>query len=275
MSDLDRLQGYWRLASITYRGRPVGTSITHWQIVGDVQKEISPNLVETDTTKTTIRLDETESPKTIVFTTEFRSTEPSEAFRQCGFYELSDDRFCIRYGSVAGRCPANFEEEDGRLEVLERHVGSPPASKQPSGIVPLADPLLGVLPWDDNLNWYSGRLPAFGSIELSLSPSSEQDVSVALGRAHEVVPRLDRYASRAADFAVSNLLDLKNDSWLDEDEEAISAAELKSRMRLESITFDSDGSVTFYHHDGDLFWGHCIQIGMDDKDQFVFADIPG
>jgi hypothetical protein len=46
-------------------------------------------------------------------------------------------------------------------------------------------------------------------------------------------------------------------------------------MRLEAITFESGGSVTFYHNDGDLFWGHCIEIGMTAADEFNHADIPG
>ncbi len=80
---------------------------------------------------------------------------------------------------------------------------------------------------------------------------------------------------RPQDYAVAELLPLKNESWLDEDEKPITPEQFRSRMSLESLVFYPDGDVTFYHRDGDLFWGHCIQIGMNNRGDFHDADIPG
>jgi hypothetical protein len=40
----------------------------------------------------------------------------------------------------------------------------------------------------------------------------------------------------------------------------LTAGEFKKRMALDSITVVPDGSFEFWHNDGDLFWGHLIQI---------------
>ena len=61
-------------------------------------------------------------------------------------------------------------------------------------------------------------------------------------------------------YAVKQLLPLKNDTWLGDDEQPLSAKQFQARMKLDSITVSPDGSFDFWHDDGDLFWGHSIQI---------------
>ncbi len=54
-----------------------------------------------------------------------------------------------------------------------------------------------------------------------------------------------------------------------------SAREFLSKMRLESISVDEYGDLTFWHNDGDLFWGHAIQISGNLSEGLKGADIPG
>ena len=74
---------------------------------------------------------------------------------------------------------------------------------------------------------------------------------------------------------MQELLPLKNENWLDEDEAELSPDEFKDRMTLESITVYPSGSFDFWHNDGDLFWGHSIQISGNLSDGPKHADIPG
>ena len=46
-------------------------------------------------------------------------------------------------------------------------------------------------------------------------------------------------------------------------------------MKLESISVRNNGSFDFWHNDGDLFWGHSIQISGNLTDGPKRADIPG
>ncbi len=144
------------------------------------------------------------------------------------------------------------------------------------GKPPLVDDVVGTLQWNDNANQYLGDLNVGGnSIGISLLPSEGTDVSAALVRARQVLQRFEHYRSLAAVYAVEELLDLKNDSWLEEDEAPLSPEDFRSRMSLEQITFAPDGGVDFWHNDGDLFWGHSIQFCIDADDRCVHADIPG
>ena len=77
------------------------------------------------------------------------------------------------------------------------------------------------------------------------------------------------------DFAVKKLLSLKNDVWLGEDESPLNADQFKSRMTLQSVSIYPDGEIEFWHDDGDLFWGHSIQISGSLGEGLTDADIPG
>ena len=60
--------------------------------------------------------------------------------------------------------------------------------------------------------------------------------------------------------ASEDLLELKNDSWLEEDEEELDAEKFEARLELESIEVRPDGEFCFWFEDGDLFWGHSITV---------------
>jgi hypothetical protein len=80
---------------------------------------------------------------------------------------------------------------------------------------------------------------------------------------------------RVDDFAAQQLLPVKNDYWLQDGERPFTEAQFKARMTLQQISIQSEGGFEFWHHDGDLFWGHAIQIAGSLKDGLMDADIPG
>jgi hypothetical protein len=70
--------------------------------------------------------------------------------------------------------------------------------------------------------------------------------------------------------------DDRYETWIeDKDEEPLTPEQFKERMVLDSVSIDSDGDVSFYHSDGDLFWGHCILVTMNSENNFTIADIAG
>lgn len=104
------------------------------------------------------------------------------------------------------------------------------------------------------------------------NPADAQAVSEAASR---LFNDQRGWRQRVNDYAVKQLLELKNDSWLDEDEEELSEAQFLAKMSLESIDIDESGSFTFWHDDGNLFFGHSIQISGDFANGLTQADIPG
>jgi hypothetical protein len=140
----------------------------------------------------------------------------------------------------------------------------------------IIDPVLGRLRFNKWVKTYDGEV-AVGdsSVTFSLGTDESGDLTPALNRARQVLGALEDYARRARDYAARELLEVKNESWLDEDEEPVTPEQFKARMELKGLAFSPSGEVTFYHRDGDLFSGHSIQIAMDGADRFIDADIPG
>lgn len=134
----------------------------------------------------------------------------------------------------------------------------------------------GTLRLNRALNWWEGK-GAWGDDEvgINLVAGDEAGLGEALATAGALWDDQAGWSERIRAYAVEELLPLKNDSWLEDDEEPLTPAEFRARMRLDSITVDPDGSFTFWHDDGDLFWGHSIQIDGTLQDGPTGADIPG
>jgi hypothetical protein len=169
------------------------------------------------------------------------------------------------------------------------------------GYQALLEEFVGVCKSDADLNLYAERLqqpvtfenPDFGTFTIgrrvdwfaaevvwdgkpvSLNLSDAAEVEASLKVAQILWQKQPEWNRRIRDFAVQELLPLKNESWLNEDEAELSPDEFKDRMTLESITVYPSGSFDFWHNDGDLFWGHSIQISGNLSDGPKHADIPG
>jgi len=140
--------------------------------------------------------------------------------------------------------------------------------------VTLDDPLLGTFTLDRRVDWFTGDVVWAGE-SISLNLSGAADAQDALRTAHALWQNQNEWNRRVRNFAVQELLPLKNDTWLDEDEAELTPDEFEDRMTLESITVNADGSFDFWHNDGDLFWGHSIQISGSLSEGPTHADIPG
>jgi hypothetical protein len=113
------------------------------------------------------------------------------------------------------------------------------------------------------------------TVALNLELDDAGKLDGALQVARTLWKDQENWARRIEAYAVQELLPLKNESWLDENESELTADLFRSRMTLESITVSPDGSFDFWHNDGDLFWGHAIQIIGSLTDGPTDADIPG
>lgn len=79
----------------------------------------------------------------------------------------------------------------------------------------------------------------------------------------------------AGTCAVRELLPIKNANWLGEHERPLTEGEFLRRMRLESISVNADGSFSFWYEDGDIFWGHSIEVSGNMKDGVRYAVFHG
>jgi hypothetical protein len=139
----------------------------------------------------------------------------------------------------------------------------------------VATSLFGPVTLDPQIGWFEGKAPWNGQmVKLYLQPDDD-DISGAIRTSESLWNEQATWTQRVDNFAVEKLLPLKNDSWLGDDEREFTPQEFKKRMTLQSITVNGDGSFDFWHDDGDLFWGHSIEIRGTLEEGPVNADIAG
>ncbi len=133
-----------------------------------------------------------------------------------------------------------------------------------------------MLTLNKTVDWFEGKVSWLGKvIDISVSVDETGSPESALKTVHALLECAGHWHEKVADFAVSELLDLKNDNWLDEDDEPVTRVGFLSRMDLISIAVDADGSLDFWHDDGELFYGHSILVSGSLTDGLTSADIPG
>lgn len=161
-----------------------------------------------------------------------------------------------------------------------------PVGKPDKVLVELADRLrtpivvsagrFGDITLNPTIGWFEGKAKwNRRMIELRFEKDETDGIDGAIKTAETLWEDQAAWKRRVDDFAVEKLLPLKNESWLDEDEAELSPANFKAKMKLQSISFAENGRFEFWHEDGNLFWGHSIQITGNLKEGLTDADIPG
>lgn len=156
---------------------------------------------------------------------------------------------------------------DAELNAISQELQKP---------VTYTDPEFGTLTLNRALHCYDGEVVWEGRpARLSLFADDSGNIAGALLAARVLWENQTSWGMKVRNFAVGKLLPLKNESWLDDGEPELRPEDFLSRMRLESISIRPDGSFEFWHSDGDLFWGHSIQISGNLAEGPKHADIPG
>jgi hypothetical protein len=138
------------------------------------------------------------------------------------------------------------------------------------------DDQFGTFTFDRRVSWYSAQVEWVGeTIDLTLNAEEPEEIKSCLKIARDLWSQQSSWKTRIDDYAVQELLALKNDTWLGDDETELSPEEFKSKMTLQSISIYPDGDFDFWHDDGDLFWGHSIQVSGSLAGGPTSADIPG
>jgi hypothetical protein len=134
----------------------------------------------------------------------------------------------------------------------------------------------GTFTLDRALNWYETTAKWNGKKAKLYLPREDCTDEDKLFRMAEAIWKKQRtWDKQARDLAVKKLLPLKNDLWLGDDEKEFSANQFKKRMALESVSIDRKGVIEFTYADGNLFWGHVIQVGGNLKKGLTYANIAG
>ena len=86
------------------------------------------------------------------------------------------------------------------------------------------------------------------------------------------------YDTKYREFAAQELTELANE-WMDAsdeiDAEEITKEIFMKRMEMSEITVCSDGSLSLFYNDDDMFWGHTIEIEVKPNGEIISANIAG
>ena len=126
------------------------------------------------------------------------------------------------------------------------------------------DPTFGTLTLDRAIDRYEGQADWNGApASLWLATADPDELADLLTTAWGLWQNQAAWNERILDYAVENLLPLKNDTWLGEGEEELTPAQFRTRMTLDSVSVEAEGCWEFWYDDGDLFSGHVIHVSGD------------
>lgn len=171
-------------------------------------------------------------------------------------------------------------------EVIERDVHIPALDER---LAQYLQPVTvqadaGTFELDRSLGLFSATIDWCGH-EVSAQLSVDDDAQEGAETCRAALAYLERYLADAEStdarwrhYAATKLLELANDWQADSD--ASDAAPITEETFIERISLDelsvsTDGSVTQYYDDGDLFWGHVILIDVEPDGSLTDAYIAG
>ena len=159
------------------------------------------------------------------------------------------------------------DESDAEMNAYARKLQEP---------VTFEDSEFGVFTLDRRVDWFCAT-PHWGDIRVQLTilkdKVDEMQKSLAVARA--LWSAQPEWQKKITDYVVAELLTLKNDTWLGDEETELTAHEFIDRMTLETISTRGDERFEFWYDDGDLFCGHAIMVSGNLKDGPDNAGIHG
>lgn len=174
-------------------------------------------------------------------------------------------------------CWGTFAEDDlraafGRL-CNEQYAPRQPAVLAPSEVV-LELPSVGKLTYNPRYEWYESSFTVNDQpVPLTLAYVAPPALAPQLAWVEQQLQA--RFWEPMLAAMVEELLVLKNDAWLDEEEAELSQEEFQQRVSPSGLAFYADGSAAIYCNDGDLFLGHTIDISVAKDGSYQSAHLAG
>ena len=121
------------------------------------------------------------------------------------------------------------------------------------------DPQLGVFTLNRDYNLFQSKAQWNGQeIELTLNVKELDENNAALKTAHLLWDGQADWDQRIRQYLEQEMLPVKNDSWRDDGEAEVSAAEFHANTELQTIVIDRDGTFEFWFDDGEMFGYHML-----------------
>lgn len=114
-----------------------------------------------------------------------------------------------------------------------------------------------------------------GFVSLRIEGSSVPDAQNALRTARSLWAEQTVWDQRIKTFSTEQMLELKNNNWLEDDEQEITPEEFASRIEVTSIFVNADGSFKISCSDDGMFHDHWITVHGDESRGLYDAGLGG
>lgn len=133
---------------------------------------------------------------------------------------------------------------------------------------------------DRSMSWFEGEIELNG-LDFTAFLETDEDNGETAERALKVflktAENFEDFDRKNKEFAADNLLDLAHE-WQESDEgenEPLTREQFIEAIGVSEWTVTPYGNMTLYYYDGDIFWGHAIEINIDEDGNIEDADIAG
>src|SRR5690606_26594460 len=141
--------------------------------------------------------------------------------------------------------------------------------------VPAKLPQYGEWTYDTISHWYTTQIEiANHSVTVCIKAISPDELDRLLVIADKRLSQ--KFYEEAIRQMQKDMLHLKNDFWLDDDEEPLTEEAFRKRISLHSldgIYFEKDGSAEISCDDDGIFYGHTINIAVDANGNYIHAGL--
>lgn len=113
-------------------------------------------------------------------------------------------------------------------------------------------------------------------VELTFDPNiASKNINEFVQKINKQLNWLIKGKSLIDAAVIAELLQLKNDSWLDDGQKPVHQEYFLKSIQLISVDFTTNAAFDLYFDDGNLFWGHSIIVNVNSKCEIKDASIAG
>lgn len=135
-------------------------------------------------------------------------------------------------------------------------------------------PSLGEFTFNEEHEWYEGKFIENDlSFEINIHHTKKKKLENLI--VFTDIQMQNKFYEEMLLAMEKKMIKLKNKTWLGEDELPITIDDFRKRISIDSIVFFEDCSSVIYCNDGDIFWGHSIEIDSNKKGKYKSAKLVG
>ncbi len=160
--------------------------------------------------------------------------------------------------------------QDDKLSEYKEYLSRPVVIDTPYGLFVL----------DRSFSWFESEATLGGYDATVFLETDEENGDTAEGARKvflETAEHFEEFDKKNKEYAVENLLELANE-WQDSEEgehEPITRETFMERIEISEMTVSPQGCISLFYSDGDMFWGHAIEITIESDGTYSDADIAG